>query len=170
MTSQNRHSPLSAGKSNLTLSRRFARTLAAVSFVVFAGAATAADIVVDDAAVEPLPGRDYSMRLDVAASRFEQIDAQTGEIRSRVFSAECAEALAPGLWLAVPVASGLDLLPLGATRDSAMRVAAGCRIAPDENATLPPALVQQIAANGGGVVYVDASGFDSARVAASGAR
>lgn len=170
MTSQNRPFPQSAGRSITALSRRFARTVAAVSFTLFAGAAMAADIVVDDAAVEPLPGRDYSMRLDVAASRFEQIDAQTGEVRSRVFSAECAEALAPGLWLAVPATSGLELLPLGTTHDSAMRVAAGCRISPDENATLPPALVQQISASGGGVVYVDASGFDSARVAASGAR
>jgi len=171
MTSQNRQSPLSSRSPIAALSRRFARTLAAVSFTLFAGAVAAADIVVDDAVVEPLPGRDYSMRLDVAASRFEQIDAQTGEVHARVFSAECAAALSPGLWLAVPASGGLELLPLGLTRDSATRVAAGCRTAPGESDTLPPALVQQIAANGGGVVYVDAGGLGGdARVAANGAR
>ncbi len=171
MTSQNRTSPSSAVSSVAALSRRVARTLAAVSFSLIAGAAAAADIVVDDAATEPLPGRDYSMRLDFAAARFDQIDAQTGETRTRVFSAECAATLAPGLWLAVPAQAGLELLPLGATRDSATKVAAGCRTAPDQAATLPPALLQQIAASGGGVVYVDAAGLsDGARVAANGAR
>lgn len=151
--------------------RRLVGALAAFLFAAFAGAVPAADIVVDDAAIEPLPGRDYSMRLDFAAARFERIDTQTGETHASVFSTECAATLAPGLWLAVPVQAGLDLLPLGATRDDATRVAAGCRTTPDQAATLPPALLQQIAASGGGVVYVDAAGLESnARVAASGAR
>ncbi|MBL8296707.1 MAG: hypothetical protein JNN30_00030 [Rhodanobacteraceae bacterium] len=151
--------------------RNLARKLAAFALTVYAGAAASAGIAVDEAAAEPLAGRDYSMRLDLAAARFEQIDTQTGEIRTRMFSAECAAALAPGLWLAVPAAGGLELLPLGATADVATLVAAGCRTQSDQAATLPPALLQQIAAGGGGVIYVDAAGLDSGtRIAASGAR
>lgn len=168
MTSLLRSSPPSFRRS---VSGHLVRAAAAFAFASMAGGLQAADILVDEAATEPLPGRDYSMRLDFAAARFERIDAQTGETRASVFSTECAATLAPGLWLAVPVQTGLELLPLGATRDSAMRVAAGCRTTPDQAATLPPAVLQQIAANGGGVVYVDAAGLDAAaRVAASGAR
>jgi hypothetical protein len=139
-------------------------------FAGFAVPASAADIRIDDVAVEPLPGRDYSMRLDLAAARFDQIDAGSGEIRSRVFSAECAATLAPGLWLAVPAAAGLDLLPVGATVDRATAVAPGCRTAPGQAATLPPALLQQIAESGGGMIFVDNATFAGAaagRVAAS---
>lgn len=154
-----------------SVTRHLVGAAAAFAFASMAGGLQAADIVVDEAATEPLPGRDYSMRLDFAAARFERIDAQTGETRASVFSTECAATLAPGLWLAVPATTGLELLPLGATRDRATRVAAGCRTAPDQAATLPPALLQQIATDGGGVVYVDAAGLDTdARVAASGAR
>lgn len=141
------------------LSRPFSG-LVSVLFAGVAGLACAADIRVDDGAVEPLPGRDYSMRLDLAAARFDQIDAQSGEVRSRVFSAECAAALAPGLWLAVPAETGLDLLPVGATVDHATAVAPGCRTAPDQAATLPPALLQQIVAAGGGIIFVNSAAMD----------
>jgi len=142
---------------NRLMSRYVAAALAAV---LFAGAATAADIAIDENAAEPLPGRDYSMRLDLAAARFEQYDARDGAVHSRVFSAECAASLAGGLWLAVPAEGGrLDLLPLGGTAPDAQatQVDAGCRTAPGQAATLPPALLQQIASQGGGVVFVDNS-------------
>jgi hypothetical protein len=155
----------------LTLaSPRLLSRLAFALFAGIAGLASAADIRIDDSAVEPLPGRDYSMRLDLAAARFEQIDAQSGEIRSRMFSAECAATLASGLWLAVPAETGLDLLPVGATADRATAVAPGCRTAPGQAATLPPALLQQIAAAGGGIIFVNNAAFDDSaegRVAAS---
>lgn len=134
--------------------------LVSVLFAGVAGLACAADIRIDEAPVEPLPGRDYSMRLDLAAARFDQIDAQSGEVHSRVFSAECAAVLAPGLWLAVPAETGLDLLPVGATVDHAMAVAPGCRTTPGQAATLPPALLQQIAAAGGGVIFINNAAFD----------
>lgn len=149
------------------------RLLSRLVFALFAsvaGLASAADIRIDDSAAEPLPGRDYSMRLDLAAARFDQIDAQSGEIRSRVFSAECATTLASGLWLAVPAETGLDLLPVGVTADRATAVAPGCRTAPGQAATLPPALLQQIAAAGGGIIFVNNAAFDDSaesRVAAS---
>lgn len=149
---------------------RRAGTLATLLLALLAGSASAADIVIDEAATEPLQGRDYSMRLDFAAARFERIDPQSGVVSARVFSAECAATLAPGLWLAVPAQDGLELLPLGLTRDRATVVAAGCRTAPQQAATLPPALLQQIAENGGGVVYVDASGLDASVRVADGAR
>lgn len=139
--------------------------LAFCAGLLFAGAATAADIAIDQNAAEPLPGRDYSMRLDLAAARFEQYDARDGAVHSRVFSAECAASLAPGLWLAVPAEGGrLDLLPLGGTEAGAQatRVDAGCRTAPAQAATLPPALLQQITAQGGGVVLVDNSSLAQA--------
>ncbi|MBL8300680.1 MAG: hypothetical protein JNN30_20260 [Rhodanobacteraceae bacterium] len=152
-------------------SRSLTRVLTALAWTLLAGSVSAAAIAVDETLTEPLAGRDYSMRLDLAAARFEQIDTQTGEIRTRMFSAECAAALAPGLWLAAPAAGSLELLPLGATADVATLVAAGCRTQSDQAATLPPALLQQIAAGGGGVIYVDAAGLDSStRIAASGAR
>jgi hypothetical protein len=153
----------------LTSPRLLSRLVFAL-FAGFAGLTSAADIRIDDSAVEPLPGRDYSMRLDLAAARFDQIDAQSGEIRSRVFSAECVAALAPGLWLAVPAESGLDLLPVGVTVDRATAVAPGCRTAPGQAATLPPALLQQIAAAGGGIIFVNNAAFDDSaegRIAAS---
>jgi len=149
--------------------RVFSRLVLAL-FAGVAGAVSAADIRIDDSIVEPLPGRDYSMRLDLAAARFDQIDAQSGEIHSRVFSAECAATLAPGLWLAVPADAGLDLLPVGATADRATAVAPGCRTAPGQAATLPPALLQQIAAAGGGIIFVNNAALDdssASRVAAS---
>ncbi len=151
-------------------SPRLVSRLVFTLFAGVAGAASAADIRVDDSAVEPLPGRDYSMRLDLAAARFDQIDAQSGEIRSRVFSAECAATLAPGLWLAVPANTGLDLLPVGMTADRATAVAPGCRTAPGQAATLPPALLQQIAEVGGGIIFVNNAALDdssASRVAAS---
>ncbi|WP_257387685.1 hypothetical protein [Tahibacter caeni] len=155
---------------NRSLYRRLSSAALLLSLLL-AGAAGAAGIAIDDAVVEPLPGRDYSMRLDLAAARFEQIDAQSGETHARALSTECVAALAPGLWLAVPAAQGLELLPVGATVDHATTVAAGCRTAPEQAATLPPAVLQQIAANGGGVIYVDAGGLDAAgRLAANGAR
>lgn len=155
--------------SNRSLSRRIS-SVSALVLLLLAGSAAAADIAVDNGVAEPLPGRDYSMRLDLAAARFEQIDARSGETQARALSTECVAALAPGLWLAVPAAQGLDLLPLGATADRAITVAAGCRTAPDQAATLPPAVLQQIAAHGGGVIYVDAAGLEVAgRIAASGA-
>lgn len=155
----------------LTLaSPRLLSRLAFALFASVAGLASAADIRIDDGPVEPLPGRDYSMRLDLAAARFDQIDPQSGEIRSRVFSAECATALAPGLWLAVQAENGLDLLPVGVTVDRATAVAPGCRTAPGQAATLPPALLQQIAAAGGGIIFVNNAAIDAAaesRVAVS---
>jgi len=155
---------------NRSSSRRISSASALVLSLLLAGSAAAADIAIDDSVVEPLPGRDYSMRLDLAAARFEQIDARSGETQTRALSTECVAALAPGLWLAVPAAQGLELLPLGATADHAVTVAAGCRTAPDQAATLPPAVLQQIAAHGGGVIYVDAAGLDGAgRIAATGA-
>ncbi|WP_313919636.1 hypothetical protein [Tahibacter sp.] len=163
----------SPNRLSLVSSRLLSRPLSGLVlalFAGFAGLASAADIRIDDRVVEPLPGRDYSMRLDLAAARFEQIDAQSGEIRSRVFSAECAAALAPGLWLAVPADTGLDLLPVGVTVDHATAVAPGCRTAPGQAATLPPALLQQIAAAGGGVIFVNNAALDAAaesRVAVS---
>jgi hypothetical protein len=156
--------------SNRSLSRRISSASALVLSLLLAGSAAAADIAIDNGVAEPLPGRDYSMRLDLAAARFEQVDARSGETQSRALSTECVAALAPGLWLAVPAAQGLDLLPLGATADHPIMVAAGCRTAPDQAATLPPAVLQQIAAHGGGVIYVDATGLDGAgRIADSGA-
>ncbi|WP_386069965.1 hypothetical protein ACFJIW_06115 [Tahibacter sp. UC22_41] len=155
--------------SNRSLSRRISSASALMLSLLLAGSAAAADIAIDDAVVEPLPGRDYSMRLDLAAARFEQIDAR-GETQARALSTECVAALASGLWLAVPAAQGLELLPVGATADKAITVSAGCRTAPDQAATLPPAVLQQIAAHGGGVIYVDAAGLDGAgRIAATGA-
>ncbi|TDR46488.1 hypothetical protein DFR29_10319 [Tahibacter aquaticus] len=154
--------------------KRLALPLSRIAVLLFAFAATgvqaappAADnpILIDSASVEPLPGRDYSMRLDLAAARFEQIDAQSGEVHGRVFSAECAASLAEGLWLAVPAGEGrLDLLPLGATEAAATAtaVAAGCRTLPSQGATLPPALVAQIAGSGGGVIFVDNSTLNNA--------
>lgn len=153
---------------------RLAPLLTRIAFVLFAGAAAAVQaappaadgaILIDTASVEPLPGRDYSMRLDLAAARFDQIDAQSGEVHSHVFSVECAASLASGLWLAVPAGAGrLDLLPLGATEAAATAtpVVAGCRTLPSQGATLPPALVQQIAGNGGGVIFVDNSTLQNA--------
>lgn len=156
--------------SNRSLHRRISSASLLLSLLL-AGTAGAADIAVDDAVAEPLPGRDYSMRLDLAAARFEQIDARSGDTLARALSTECVAALAPGLWLAVPAAQGLELLPVGATADRAITVAAGCRTAPEQAATLPPAVLQQIAANGGGVIFVDAAGLDAAgRIAANGAR
>lgn len=140
--------------------------IAFVLIAAIAGSAAGADpIAVDNADVEPLPGRDYSMRLDLAAARFDQIDARSGEVHSRVFSVECAAALADGLWLAVPNGNdALDLLPLGATERSASAtaVAAGCRTAPNQAATLPPALLHQIVGAGGGVIYVDNAALSGA--------
>jgi hypothetical protein len=136
------------------------RVLVAAASLLIAGAAGAAEISIDERAVEPLPGRDYSMRLDLAAARFEQYDVRDGVVSSRGFSSECAASLTPGLWLAVPADGGkLDLLPVGTTetRAEATRVAPGCRIDASEAATLPPALLQQIAAQGGGVIFVDNS-------------
>lgn len=143
-----------------------ATLLGRLAFAAFAGAATAAtaaDIRIDEASVEPLPGRDYSMRLDMAAARFEQIDPHSGNVVARGFSAECAASLAQGLWLAVPAAGDrLELLPLGLTADRALAVSAGCDTAAAQSATLPPALLAQIAARGGGVIFIDGAGLDAA--------
>lgn len=155
-------------------SNRLALTVSTLVFAAFAATAAAADITIDASAVEPLPGRDYSMRLDLAAARFEQIDAQSGEIRVRGFSAECVANLAPGLWLAVLAAPDrLELLPMGVTADRATAVAAGCRTAAAQPATLPPLLLQEIAARGGGVILVDNATFgaaDGGRVASQAAQ
>jgi hypothetical protein len=151
-------------------SQNVRKLLSNLTFVLIASlsaSAGAAEIAIEQSAVEPLPGRDYSMRLDLTTARFEQIDAQTGDASSRGFSSECAASLASGLWLAVPAATGhLELLPLGQTHAESIAVAAGCKTAADQAATLPPALLEQIAARGGGVIFVDNSPVDGRRIAA----
>lgn len=124
-----------------------------------AGAAFAeSPIRIESDNAEPLAGRDYSMRVDVAAARFERYDAASGRTELAPLAVAGAKALAPGLWLAVPQANGVALLPLG-TNPSA-------QAANVEALALPAAVVARIH-DDGGVVWVDAH---DVRTASTGAR
>ena len=131
-----------------------------------------------DAAIDPLPGRDYSMRLDLQRGRvqFYAGDAHLAAIApagARDCTARLA-ALDPGLWLAVPQAradggSELVLEPLGATaptRRGGVTVAA-CGASGADELVLAPALRQRILQRGGGVLFVDGGAAQNAAAAAA---
>ena len=122
-----------------------------------AAAAENPAIRIEDGAVEPLAGRDYSMRIDVAASRFERYDAASGRVELTDFDTRGARTLAPGLWLAVPQpgSAAVALLPLGANPSAVASNVAILEL---------PAVVAARIHDDGGVIYVDAD----ARVAAAG--
>ena len=126
-------------------------------------AAERAPIAIEDGATEPLAGRDFTMRIDIAAARFERYDAATGRVEGADLAQGRAGLLAPGLWLAVPQpgTDAVALLPVGANP----AVAAASVAALD----LPPALVARIRADGG-VIYVDADAHGIGLAAANGAR
>lgn len=142
-----------------TMLRSAAAALIALAALPAVAAETAA-IRIEDGAVEPLAGRDYSMRVDVAASRFERYDTASGRTELAAVDAQGARALAPGLWLAVPQsgADAVTLLPLGANPSAAASNVATLK--------LPAAVVEHLHRNGG-VIYVDA---DARIAAATGAR
>ncbi|MEO8671284.1 MAG: hypothetical protein ABI411_08210 [Tahibacter sp.] len=106
--------------------------------------------------VEPLAGRDYSMRIDLAAARFERYDGDVTVVESITLPGNCRTEPASGLWLAVTgdTPHSLRLLPLGLTDGEALQTDthADCR---DSALALPPSVLERIAANGGGVIYVD---------------
>ena len=134
----------------------FAAVLLAFAAALPAVAAENPAIRIEDGTVEPLAGRDYSMRIDVAASRFERYDAASDRVELIDFDARGARTLAPGLWLAVPQpgSAAVALLPLGTNPSAA---AANVAIL-----DLPAAVVARIR-DDGGVIYVDGGG----RVAAA---
>lgn len=142
-----------------TTLRRVAAALIALASLPTLAAETAA-IRVEDGAVEPLAGRDYNMRVDVAASRFERYDTASGRTELAAVDTQGARALAPGLWLAVPQAraDAVTLLPLGANPSTAAANVATLK--------LPAAIVEHLHRDGG-VIYVDA---DARIAAAAGAR
>lgn len=131
-----------------TVSRR-AFALLAFAVALPLAAAEITPIAVENGAVEPLAGRDYTMRVDVAAARFERYDAATGRIEQVDLARAGAAAVAPGLWLAVPQpgAGTVELLPVGTNPSAASANAAAL--------SLPPAVAARLAADGG-VIYVDA--------------
>ena len=137
--------------------------LAMFALVAVALPLAAAEIAIEDGATDPLAGRDYTMRVDVAAARVERYDAATGRVEGADLARGRADALVPGLWLAVPQpgSDAVALLPVGTNP----AVAAASIDALD----LPPALVARLRADGG-VIYVDAGASDVGLAAANGAR
>ena len=132
----------------------------------------------EDAAIAPLPGRDYSMRLDLQRGRvqFYADDAHLAAI-APAGARDCTARLAAldrGLWLAVPQAradggSELVLEPLGATaptRRGGVTVAA-CGASGTDELVLAPALRQRILQRGGGVLFVDGGAAQNAAAGAA---
>jgi len=133
----------------------FAALLAVVSLD---GAAQqqSAPILNETSLIEPLAGRDYSMRIDLAANRFERYDGDVKVVESITLPSNCHTEPASGLWLAVAgdAPHSLNLMPLGLTDGETLQTDthADCR---DSALALPPSVLERIATNGGGVIYVD---------------
>ncbi|UXI68994.1 hypothetical protein [Tahibacter amnicola] len=107
-----------------TLVRQLHRVVVAGALAAISLSAVADGISVEPGVAEPLPGRDYSLRLDLSAHRLERYDVVTGKTDSVVIDAGCASGAVPGLWLLVPQSgANFDLLPVGATPAQARPVA-----------------------------------------------
>jgi hypothetical protein len=107
--------------------------------VRYAHAAPADDVV------EPLAGRDFTMRYEPATGRFERFGGDV-TLAESVTLATSRAAPGPGLWLAVPsteAAGHIVLLPLGLTAGQAI------------DGGLDADLAARLAAQGGGVLFVD---------------
>ncbi|HOV58146.1 MAG TPA: hypothetical protein PLN91_09735 [Rhodanobacteraceae bacterium] len=155
-----------------------AAVLSALAAQTHRHAPAPAAATVEEPVVAPLPGRDYSMRLDLQRGRvqFYADDAHLAAI-APAGARDCTARLAAldrGLWLAVPQAradggSELVLEPLGATaptRRGGVTVAA-CGASGADELVLAPALRQRILQRGGGVLFVDGGAAQNAAAGAA---
>ena len=137
---------------------------------------------IDDTPVAPLPGRDYSMRLDALRGRVQFFDGSAQLAGITPASAKGCEAnlgaLEPGLWLAVPQTredGSVDLVlqPMGTTAPTRHEdiVVSSCDNADASGAILSNAVRSHILERGGGVLFVDAgaaqnTGLDTSKTLA----